>query len=215
MQNIGLLGGTFDPVHKGHLQLGEKVLEKFGLDKIVFIPAAYPPHKNRAAVGDVTHRLAMLKLALREHNRFELSSIEVSRDTASYTFDTIQQLRRESGNRTFYHFIIGYDALAEIETWYRWKDLLSTANFIVAVRPGYSLKEIVQLLERNGFSPDKEGEKRWVSERHGNEVLFLTGEIVDVSSTDIRSRIAADREWSDLVPPGVADYITLHRLYGS
>ena len=213
MQKIGLLGGTFDPVHKGHLQLGEKVLEKFGLDKIVFIPAAHPPHKNGAVVGDVEHRLEMLRLALGESHRFELSRIEVSRDTASYTFDTIQQLKRESGGRALYHFIIGYDALAEIETWYRWKDLLSAANFIVAVRPGYSLKEIQQLLERNGFSTDKGNKKRWVNERHDNEVLFLTGEIVDISSTDIRSRIAADKSWVDLVPPGVADYITLHRLY--
>jgi nicotinate-nucleotide adenylyltransferase len=215
MQKVGLLGGTFDPVHKGHLQLGERVLEKFGLDKIVFIPAAHPPHKNGAVVGDVGHRLEMLKLALAGGRRFELSRIEVSRDTASYTFDTIHQLRQQSGDRALYHFIIGYDALWEIETWYRWKDLLSTANFIVAVRPGYSLKEIQQLLERNGFSPDQGNENRFFNERHGNEVLFLTGDIVDISSTDIRSRIAADEEWSDLVPPGVADYITLHRLYGS
>jgi nicotinate-nucleotide adenylyltransferase len=215
MQKVGLLGGTFDPVHKGHLQLGERVLEKFGLDKIVFIPAAHPPHKNGAVVGDVAHRLEMLKLALAGGRRFELSRIEVSRDTASYTFDTIHQLRQQSGDRALYHFIIGYDALWEIETWYRWKDLLSTANFIVAVRPGYSLKEIQQLLERNGFSPDQGNENRFFNERHGNEVLFLTGDIVDISSTDIRSRIAADEEWSNLVPPGVADYITLHRLYGS
>ena len=213
MQKIGLLGGTFDPVHKGHLQLGEKVLEKFGLDKIVFIPAAHPPHKNGAVVGDVEHRLEMLRLALDENHRFELSRIEVSRNTASYTFDTILELKRKSGDRALYHFIIGYDALAEIETWYRWKDLLTTANFIVAVRPGYSLKEIQQLLKRNGFFPDKGNEIRWVNEQHDNEVLFLTSEIVDISSTDIRSRIAADKSWSELVPPGVADYITSHRLY--
>ena len=213
MQKIGLLGGTFDPVHNGHLQLGEKVLETFGLDKIVFIPAAHPPHKNGAVIGDVGHRLEMLWLALGESQRFELSRIEVSRDTASYTFDTIHQLKHESADRVRYHFIIGYDALLEIETWYRWKDLLRTANFIVAVRPGYSLKEIQQLLERNGFSPEKGNETHWISGRHGNEVLFLTGEIVDISSTDIRSRIAADKAWSSLVPPSVADYITLHRLY--
>ena len=215
MQRIGLLGGTFDPVHKGHLQLGEKVLEKFGLDKIVFIPAAHPPHKNAAVVGDVEHRLEMLRVALNGNRQFELSRIEVSRNTASYTFDTISEFTRESGDHARYHFIIGYDALAEIETWYRWKDLLTTANFIVAVRPGYSLKEIQQLLDRNRFFPDKENENRWVNEQRGNEVLFLTGEIVDISSTDIRSRIAADKSWSELVPPSVADYITSHRLYRS
>ena len=103
MQRVGLLGGTFDPVHNGHLQLGEKVLERYGLDKIVFIPAAHPPHKNEAVVGDVEHRLEMLRLAIDEIHRFELSRIEVSRSTASYTFDTIHQLRRDSGSRVLYH----------------------------------------------------------------------------------------------------------------
>ncbi|NNK58521.1 MAG: nicotinate (nicotinamide) nucleotide adenylyltransferase [Desulfofustis sp.] len=215
MHKIGLLGGTFDPVHNGHLQLGEKVLEKFNLDKIVFIPAAHPPHKNGTVVVDVEHRLEMLRLAIGDMHRLELSRIEVSRDTASYTFDTIQQLSRDSGYRAHYHFIIGYDALSEIETWYRWKDLLSTTNFIVAVRSGFSLKQILQLLERNGFSPDKGNEERWIGEQNCNEVLFLAGEIVDISSTDIRFRIASDKTWSDLVPSAVADYINLHRLYRS
>ena len=111
--------------------------------------------------------------------------------------------------------IIGYDALSEIETWYRWKDLLDTTNFIVAVRPGFSLKEIQQLLERNGFSPDKGNEERWIGEQYGNEILFLAGEIADISSTDIRFRIAADKAWSDLVPPDVADYIIRNNLYSS
>ncbi|RZW14715.1 MAG: nicotinic acid mononucleotide adenylyltransferase, partial [Desulfobulbaceae bacterium] len=102
MQNIGLLGGTFDPVHNGHLQLGEKVLEKFNLDKIVFIPAAHPPHKNGTVIVDVEHRLEMLRLAIGDMHRLELSRIEVSRDTASYTFDTIQQLSRDSGYRAHY-----------------------------------------------------------------------------------------------------------------
>ena len=215
MQRIALLGGTFDPVHNGHLQLGEKVLQKYGLNKIIFIPAAHPPHKNGAVVGDVEHRLEMLRLAIDKIHRFELSRIEISRDTASYTFDTILQFKRDSGSRALYHFILGYDALAEIETWYRWKDLLGTTNFIVAVRPGFSLKQIQQLLERNGFTPDKGNEERWIGKQYGNEVLFLDSKIDDVSSTDIRFRISADKAWSDLVPPAVADYIIHNRLYRS
>lgn len=213
MNRIGLLGGTFDPVHNGHLQLGEKVLEKYGLDKIIFIPAANPPHKNDALVCEVGHRLEMLKLAIRDYQRFELSEIEISRTRTSYTFDTIQQLKRDSSSEVYYHFIIGFDALSEIETWYRWNDLLGATNFIVAVRPGFSLKQIHQLLERNGFSPQQGNKARWIGRQSGNEVLFLAGDIADVSSTDIRSRIGSNKDWAELVPPGVADYIIQNRLY--
>ena len=213
MRRIGLLGGTFDPVHNGHLQLAQRVLADFGLAKIIFIPAAHPPHKNGTLVSDVVHRLQMLKLALSSQQGFELSDIEISRDKISYTFDTIMQLEKESGSTVRYHFIIGYDALSEIETWYRWNDLLRATNFIVAVRPGFSLKKIEQLLERNGFAPDNDTPDRWIGGQHGNEVLFLAGEIIDISSTDIRQRIAAQEAWEELVPPGVADYINRNRLY--
>lgn len=212
MQKIGLLGGTFDPVHNGHLQLGDRVLENYNLDKILFIPASTPPHKNEA-VSAVGHRLQMLKLAISGNRRFDYSEIEISRQKVSYTFDTIQELKSSGGTGVLYHFIIGYDALSEIETWYRWQDLLVVTNFIVAVRPGFSLKEIEQLLERNGFSPEDGGADRWIGEQTGNEILFLAGEIADISSTEIRSRIASRKPWADLVPPLVADYIISNRLY--
>ncbi len=212
MQKIGLLGGTFDPVHNGHLQLGDRVLENYNLDKILFIPASTPPHKNEA-VSAVGHRLQMLKLAISGNRRFDFSEIEISRQKVSYTFDTIQELKSCGGTGVLYHFIIGYDALSEIETWYRWQDLLVVTNFIVAVRPGFSLKEIEQLLERNGFSPEDGGADRWIGEQTGNEILFLAGQIADISSTEIRSRIASRKPWADLVPPLVADYIISNRLY--
>lgn len=212
MQKIGLLGGTFDPVHNGHLQLGDRVLENYNLDKILFIPASTPPHKNEA-VSAVGHRLQMLKLAISGNRRFDFSEIEISRQKVSYTFDTIQELKSCGGTGVLYHFIIGYDALSEIETWYRWQDLLVVTNFIVAVRPGFSLKEIEQLLERNGFSPEDGGADRWIGDQTGNEILFLAGEIADISSTEIRSRIASKKPWADLVPPLVADYIISNRLY--
>lgn len=212
MQKVGLLGGTFDPVHNGHLQLGDRVLENYNLDKILFIPASTPPHKNEA-VSAVGHRLQMLKLAISGNRRFDYSEIEISRQKVSYTFDTIQELKSCGGTGVLYHFIIGYDALSEIETWYRWQDLLVVTNFIVAVRPGFSLKEIEQLLERNGFSPEDGGADRWIGEQTGNEILFLAGEIADISSTEIRSRIASRKPWADLVPPLVADYIISNRLY--
>lgn len=212
MQKVGLLGGTFDPVHNGHLQMGDRVLENYNLDKILFIPASTPPHKNEA-VSAVGHRLQMLKLAISGNRRFDFSEIEISRQKVSYTFDTIQELKSFGGKEVLYHFIIGYDALSEIETWYRWQDLLVVTNFIVAVRPGFSLKEIEQLLERNGFSPEDGGSDRWIGEQTGNEILFLAGEIADISSTEIRSRIASRKPWTDLVPPLVADYIISNRLY--
>lgn len=212
MQKVGLLGGTFDPVHNGHLQLGDRVLENYNLDKILFIPASTPPHKNEA-VSAVGHRLQMLKLAISGNRRFDYSEIEISRQKVSYTFDTIQELKSCGGTGVLYHFIIGYDALSEIETWYRWQDLLVVTNFIVAVRPGFSLKEIEQLLERNGFSPEDGGADRWIGEQTGNEILFLAGEIADISSTEIRSRIASRKPWADLVPPLVADYIISNQLY--
>lgn len=213
MNQIGLLGGTFDPVHNGHLQLAQIVLDSVGLDQVLFIPAAHPPHKNESIVSSSTHRLAMLRLALMGKTGMEISDIEMGRRGMSYTFDTLEELKQAARKRTQYHFIIGSDAIADIATWHRWQELLVSINFVVAVRPGFSLKEIEVLLGRNGFRPEKDSRKRWIHKQWGNEMFFLADETVDISSTDIRSRICSGRDWKHLVPEKVAGYIHDNHLY--
>lgn len=213
MASVGLLGGTFDPVHNGHLQLASLVLKKYRLKKILFIPAAHPPHKDEHQVCAIDHRLNMLRLATNRDERFAISEIESGRSSMSYTIDTIEELRKKTAGDIIYYFILGLDALSEIETWHRWQDLLYRTNFIVAVRPGYSLKEVELLLERNGFYPDQSRTDRWVCDSPGSEVLFLTEETEDISSTTVRNRIAEDNFWRSLVPQDVAEYISRNNLY--
>jgi len=215
MAPVGLLGGTFDPVHNGHIQLASHVAENYSFKTILFVPAALPPHKDEHQVSAIDHRLSMLRLAVSGDERFVISDIETARTSVSYTIDTIEELRRRTDDDTVYYFIIGFDALAEIETWHRWQELLYGVNFIVAVRPGISVKDVEQLLGRNGFYPDQVNNNRWVCSNSGNEVLFLEEDIDDISSTDIRRRIAEGDSWRSLVAPEVADYITRNSLYSS
>ncbi len=215
MAVVGLLGGTFDPIHNGHLQLASLVLNKYPINSILFIPAAHPPHKDEHRVCDIEHRLNMLRLATNNDQRFVVSEIETIRHSMSYTIDTIEELRKASTADTLHYFILGFDALSEIETWHRWQELLYRVNFIVAVRPGFSVKDGEELLERNGFHPDRGTDDRWFCERSGNEVLFLREETEDISSTTIRKRIAEGGSWRSLVPLEVADYITDNDLYFS
>ena len=210
---IGLLGGTFDPIHIGHLQLADTVLSRYGFDKLLFIPSAHPPHKSETSVSDITHRLAMLRLAVDQKEQVEISEVEIHRKKTSYTIDTIVQLQELYTPPVHFYFIIGFDAILEIETWFRYQDLLLATNFIVAVRPGFSLKHIEDLLKRNGFVPDREKTDRWLGNRLANEVLFLTSKIVDISSTDIRNKRAARQRWENLVAPGVRQYIIDNHLY--
>lgn len=213
MNRIGLLGGTFDPVHNGHLQLSQVVLDSVGLERILFIPAAHPPHKDEFQVSDSCHRLAMLRLALADRDALAISDIEMGRRGMSYTIDTLEELERAGLPLSHCHFIIGSDAIAEIETWYRWQELLISINFIVAVRPGFSVKEIKQLLGRKGFRQRYDAHDRWTHQQGRNEIIFLADEMADISSTDIRSRISGGRTWQHLVPGAVADYIKAKRLY--
>lgn len=215
MNKVGLLGGTFDPVHNGHLQLGKIVLDSIGLDRVLFIPAAHPPHKNEVNVSNSLHRLEMLRIALTDRDRMELSDIEMVRYGMSYTIDTLEELKRYGETRADFHFIIGSDAIADIETWYRWQELLVSVNFIVAVRPGFSVKEIETIIGRNGFVLENEKHDRWIHQRQGNEIMFLADKTIDISSTDIRDRISSGRNWRHMVPDQVGAYICAHHLYGA
>lgn len=214
MERVGLLGGTFDPVHNGHLQLGRIVRDTIGLDRILFIPAASPPHKDNLQVSSSAHRLEMLEIALADCEAMEISDIEMVRRGMSYTIDTLEELKRSGQAGTQYFFVLGSDAMAEIETWYRWQELIVSVHFIVAVRPGFSVKEIETLIRRNGFAPEQSNYDRWFHQRHGNEIRFLADETVDISSTEIRKRIRAGTDLHNMVPRQVEAYIRANRLYG-
>jgi nicotinate-nucleotide adenylyltransferase len=215
MTSIGLLGGTFDPIHNGHLQLAEAAVKSCGMDQILFVPAGHPPHKDEAFVCDILHRLQMLRLALAGMEHFKISEIEIRRDTPSYTIDTLRQLHEQSGPDIENYFIIGFDAIIEIETWYRWQELLRSTDFIVALRPGFSLEQIEKLLIRNGYYPHPQKGDCWVHGVRKNRVHFLMEPIADISSTEIRKRMRENRQWQHLVPEPVSAYIKEHNLYGA
>lgn len=188
----GLMGGTFDPIHIAHLILAEEVRERLDLDRLLFVPAARPPHKDERAVSPFEHRLAMVRLAIEGNPALGLSDIEMERPGKSYTIQTIRELRsRLGGDRLT--FIIGADSLAAFLTWKNPMELLSECRVVVVGRPGISLDG----LDEN------------VRER----ALILETPMFDVSSSDIRDRVSAGRSFRYLVPPGVWDYIREKNLY--
>lgn len=213
MFNLGILGGTFDPVHYGHLQLAESVLKERQLDRIVFIPAGCPPHKDRVLVGDADHRLKMLELAIEPYPGFSLSTIEYERKKTSFTVTTLRYLNELLGTGIQLHFIIGFDAFLEIKTWYCWQEVLKRTNFIVGDRPGISRADIEILLKENDFIPQTTDLQNWQHTATGCFVSFHNKEIIDISSSEIRNRIALKKAWRQFVPDTVAAYITEHHLY--
>lgn len=213
MTDVGVLGGTFDPFHNGHLQLAEAVLNEFRLEHIIFVPAGNPPHKSNATITEAKHRLQMLRFAVHGNDRYRVSQIEFSSAGPSYTFSTLQRLRDELADVVALHFIIGHDAFLELETWYRWKTLLARTPFIIARRPGYPIDGIEAFLSRYKYRPETPDNRIWKETSTGNIIRILSRNILDISSTGIRKRIAGNQEWRHLVPEKVAAYIVDNNLY--
>jgi nicotinate-nucleotide adenylyltransferase len=190
---IGILGGTFNPIHLGHLLIAQDALEQARLDCVKFIPTATPPHKRLA--GDVSgrQRLQMVGLAIRGNDRFEVDDIEVRRGGKSYSIETLLELKRRMPGAVF-HFIIGADSLAELATWREIDRLAKLCRFIVAERPGFEAPR-----------PDPLP--------GGARATFVTGHVCDVASRDIRARRAKGLSIRYLVPDGVFRYIARHKLY--
>ena len=213
MPDIGLFGGTFDPVHHGHIQCATAALVEAGTDKVVFIPSAHPPHKNDENISSFAHRLAMLKIATTPFEQFLISELEQKRSHPSYTFDTLK-IFEDRGDRSIkYHFIIGCDAFLEIESWYRWRSVISQTDFIIVVRPGYNKTRLFDLLNRNSFKVDNDHGYAWHNQEGRNSIRLLTTGTDDISSTEIKRRIRENLPWQHFVADSVGDYIVNQTLY--
>jgi nicotinate-nucleotide adenylyltransferase len=218
LKKVGLLGGTFDPVHNGHLAVANHVLDELCLDTIWFIPAALPPHKAGHADGQeisgFSHRFNMLKRAIAGNTSFILSDIEAKRTSPSYSIDTINILIPEIGEQADPFFIIGADAFLEIDTWKQYKELPNLVNFVIISRPTYSPDKVGEVILNNFFDYTYDQTcDTWSSPRRNGSFILQHMEPVPISSTDIRAKVRNNENIKGLVPPAVEDYIGKHNLY--
>lgn len=196
---MGIMGGTFDPIHYGHLIAAEYARCEFNLKKVIFIPSARPPHKNNEDVLDEEHRYKMVDIAVKDNPAFQISSLEMDRKGYSYTVDTIDYfLKNYPGNDIF--FIMGADSLLLLDTWKDYQRLAALCKYIVVTRPGYKLNKNDERLRR--LPPEL-----W----HNFRQLQIPG--LDISSSNIRKRVIEGRPIKYLLPPGVEEYILNHGLY--
>lgn len=213
---IGILGGTFDPIHFGHLRLAEEMLEQAGLRQIRFIPAARPPHRESPQV-DARQRSAMVKLAIAGQPAFVLDERELMRDKPSYTVDTLRELRAELGDEQPLCLLMGGDAFLDLHTWHEWEQLFELAHIVVGYRPGFTLEERI-----HGATAELQGHYRRrlcpvteMARSPNGGVAELAIPKLEISATDIRRRVAEGRSIRYLLPDAVADYIHQHHLYSS
>ena len=213
---IGLLGGTFDPVHNGHLAMAEMALRAFRLDRVYFVTSANPPHKSEKSYSSFLDRHAMVALALVKRPEMIPSSLELSRTGKSYSIDTVRDFQVRFGKESRIFFLIGMDAFVEISTWKDYQLFLDYCSFVVFERPGFPAHLLADRLpgsyeERiSHVSRDDTGLE--VAE---NRVYLVEGLSNEVSSTGIRDSIRRGKHWRGMVPPAVEEYIDKTQLYST
>lgn len=215
MSRVGLFGGTFNPIHNGHLKVAEQVLNYFPLWRIFFIPSYLPPHKEGQDLAPAEHRLKMVELACRHDHRFQVCDIEARMPQPSYSIITLRKLK-EIYPDDFFLFIVGVDAFLEIDTWKDFSRLFEECSFIVVRRPGFELellKSKIAGLQENGLAVK-------IADWSDGQDKFLFGQVYvldvatpDISSSEIRRRRRLGLPIRDLVPEEVAEYIERYNLY--
>lgn len=214
-RRLAIYGGTFDPVHNGHMTVARSVAQLFALDQVLFVPAYVPPHKRGTGISPALHRFAMLTLATGDDASFRISTIELDEPEHPYAVDTIASLQSQLGPETRLFFIMGADSWAEITTWHEWQKLLTSCDQIVVTRPGYELVEAngAAVSDVRGMSED---EVSALIEGHTERQAFFTdAAILDVSATAIRAaaRAGDGDALRESVPETVANYIEKYELY--
>jgi nicotinate-nucleotide adenylyltransferase len=210
---IGILGGTFNPIHFGHLRTAEETGLELHLEKVYLIPSASPPHKNRDPITPFPHRLAMARLGLGNSNLLEILDLEGRRPGLSYSIETLREFHRTHGPDLELFFILGTDAFLEIETWKEYKKLFDYAHFVIIQRPGYSWKKMDPLLLNLGLEIQKTAGTREVTARSGKRIILFAPTLMDISSTRIREMAASGKSIHFLVPKSVENYISEKGLY--
>jgi nicotinate-nucleotide adenylyltransferase len=211
-RRVGLFGGTFNPIHLGHLRGAEEIWQAFELEEVIFIPSSIPPHKVTEEIIEGRHRLEMVKLAISGNPHFSTSDLELSRSGRSFSIDTIRFFQ-ERQKDTFF-FILGGDAFAEIETWKDFQNLFSLCHFVVMARPG-SQKNISSSPFPETLIPDfrhTPGEEAWIH-HSGHRVYFKEISFLDISSTKVRKLIEKGGSVKYLIPAEVEAYVQKHGLY--
>ena len=212
MKNVGFLGGTFDPVHNGHLHLAEQAQRLFNLDKVVFIPAYRSPHKLSLEPVSCEHRLAMLTLALESLPRFSIDKIEINKSEVSYTIETLYKLQSNHPDWNIF-LILGADAFQAIDTWKQCSQLLDFCNIVVGTRPGTELRVSNSIRNKLSLGASETDVTVFKNLQKGTGVTFFQISPLEISSKDIRQRIHSEDEVKNLLPPSVDHYIIQHRLY--
>lgn len=198
IRRLGILGGTFDPIHHGHLLAAEEARHQLDLDQVLFVPAGRPPHKPTGPISPTHHRLRMIELAIAANPRFALSRVDVERPGLCYTVETLELLRAELGPGPIFYFVVGADSLVDIPNWYQPQRLIELCEFAVATRTGVEV-DLVRLEQQlPGL---------------GDRIQWVPIPLLEISSSDLRERVQAGRPISYLVPSAVEAYIMEHALY--
>lgn len=208
---IGILGGTFNPIHLGHLRSAEEVREAQRLDRVLFIPSASPPHKHQDGLASAQHRLAMVRRAVAGNPFFKVSTIEIERSGHSYSVDTLRALRTRMPRAAF-SFIMGIDAFREIDTWKEYQGIFSLCDLVVTSRPPTEESALVDLLPvavRAEFCYTASQ----LEHHTGTRIIFQRISDLEISASAIRDRLVAGLSVRYLLPVAVERYITRHRLY--
>jgi nicotinate-nucleotide adenylyltransferase len=208
-KKIGIFGGTFDPIHIGHLRLALELKQQLGLDEMRLLPCHQPPHRDAPQVSS-KQRAEMLRIALQDCPELQVDERELQRDKPSYTYDTLVELRAELGSEVSLVLCMGADAFAGLPTWHRWQELIHLAHIVVIARPGWAIPEsgdARDLLNKH------QGEQTHLEESAAGSIVLQSPRLLPISATDIRAHIQAGTSAQFLVPDAVWNYIKANQLY--
>ncbi len=206
------MGGTFNPIHYGHLRIAQELADAFNFDEIRFIPSANPPHKTQPNVS-AQHRASMVSLAISSNSKFKLDERELSRAGASYTYDTLQSLREELGHEVSICLLMGSDAFIKFNTWHRWEELLKLCHIVLVKRPTekplQALAAELQTLLQNHYTEHHDD----IIQTAGGHITMQAVTALDISATAIRTQFSLGKSAQYIMPDAVIDYIVKHQLY--